>query len=97
MACRLFKFQHACSVVLAHGPSCSTSCRISLPKPRVKPESSLMEGRFLTTGPPGISLGCFLRSCSVPGPTPAAQSSKQKSRGNLKCTQEISVHNDKQR
>ena len=51
VACRL---QSAGSVVVVHGLSCSTACRI-LPGPGLKPLSPALAGGFLTTVPPGKS------------------------------------------
>ena len=41
------------SVVTMHGLSCSAACKILVPWPRNDPESSVLQGEFLTTGPPG--------------------------------------------
>ena len=43
------------SVVVAHGPSCSSACG-GLPRSGVKPMSPALTGGFLTTGPAGKSL-----------------------------------------
>ena len=43
------------SVVVALRLSCSTACGILVPSPEIKPTSPALEGRFLTTGPPGKS------------------------------------------
>ena len=43
------------SLVVAHRFSCPTTCRILVPLPGIKPVSPALEGRFLTTGPPGKS------------------------------------------
>ena len=43
------------SPVAAHRLSCSTACGILVPRPGIKPASHALEGRFLTTGPPGKS------------------------------------------
>ena len=40
------------SVVAVHG----LSCMWDLPRPGIEPVSPALEGRFLTTGPPGKSL-----------------------------------------
>ena len=40
------------SVVAMHGLSCPTACGILVPQPGIKPASSALEGRFLTTGSP---------------------------------------------
>ena len=45
----------------APGLSCLAACGILVPQAGIRPESSALEGRFLTTGPPGkppdLSLG----------------------------------------
>ena len=41
------------SVIAAHRLSCPVACGILVPKPGIKPMSSIFKGRFLTTGPPG--------------------------------------------
>ena len=41
------------SLVVDLGPSCSTLCGILVPQAGIKPVSPAVEGRFLTTGPPG--------------------------------------------
>ena len=43
------------SLVAAHRLSCPTACRILVPCPGIEPMSPALEGRFLTTGPPGKS------------------------------------------
>ena len=43
------------SLVVAHGLSCLAPCGILVPRPGMEPESPALEGRFLTTGPPGKS------------------------------------------
>ena len=56
-ACRL---QGAGSIVVVHdGHSCPISCRIPVPRPGAEPVSPALQGRFLTTGPPGKSLELF--------------------------------------
>ena len=45
------------SVVVAHGLSCPETCGIFIPRPGIKSVSPSLAGRFLTTGPPGESLG----------------------------------------
>ena len=44
------------SVVVVHGLSCSLAHGILVPRPGIEPASLALEGRFLTTGPPGESL-----------------------------------------
>ena len=43
------------SLFVAHGLSCSSACGILLPQPGIEPVSPALQGRFLTTGPPGKS------------------------------------------
>ena len=43
------------SVVAAHGLSFPEACGILVPRPGIELESSALEGRFLTTGPPATS------------------------------------------
>ena len=38
------------------GLNCSTACGIFIPRPGIKPISPGLQGRFLTSGPPGKSL-----------------------------------------
>ena len=45
------------SVVAALRLSCPAACGILVPRPRIKPTSPALEGRFFSTGPPGKSLG----------------------------------------
>ena len=47
------------SVVVAQGLSCSKACGILIPWPGIKLMSPALEGRFLTSGPPGKSPGPF--------------------------------------
>ena len=44
-------------LVEALGLSCSVACGILVPRPGIEPMSPALEVRFLTTGPPGMSLG----------------------------------------
>ena len=46
----------------ALGLSCPVACRSLVPEPGIKPVSPELEGRFLTTGPPGksLSLSCLI-------------------------------------
>ena len=48
------------SQVSAHGIICPAACEILVPRAGIKPTYSTLEGGFLTTGPPGKSLHCFL-------------------------------------
>ena len=47
------------SVIAVHGLSCFAACGILLPWPGIKPPSPALQGRFLTTGPPGKSWQFF--------------------------------------
>ena len=49
------------SVVVAHWLSCSKACGILVPWPGMEPESLALQHRFLTIGPPGKLLYCFLK------------------------------------
>ena len=65
MVCRLsscdaWALKHVGSVVAVHGLSCPAACGILVPRPGIKPPSPALEGRFLTTGPPGKSPICKL-------------------------------------
>ena len=51
-SCGLWTPEHLGSVVAAHELSGPLACRILVPRPGIKPTSSALEGRFLTTGPP---------------------------------------------
>ena len=42
-------------LVVAHGLRCSKACGILVPWPGIKPTSLALQGRFLTTRPPGKS------------------------------------------
>ena len=62
-----FSLQHECSLLQHGGFSCySEACGILVLWPGIHPMSRALEGRFLTTGPPGKSLRiviidwCFL-------------------------------------
>ena len=44
-------------LLIVRGLPCSGACRILLPQPGIEPTSSTLQGRFLTTGPPGKSMG----------------------------------------
>ena len=43
------------SVVAVRGLSCPMACGILVPQPGIEPMSPALEGRVLTTGPPGKS------------------------------------------
>ena len=61
VACRLLSscgpraLEREGSVVVARGLSCPEACGILVPRPGIEPASPALEGRFLTTGPPGKS------------------------------------------
>ena len=48
--------RRAGSLVVARGFSCPVACGILVPQPGIEPVSTALEGRFLTTGPPGKAL-----------------------------------------
>ena len=48
--------EHVGSVAVACRLSFPTACGILVPQPGIEPTSPALEGRFLTTGPPGKSL-----------------------------------------
>ena len=52
-SCGTWAPEHAGSVVVACGLSCSMACGISVPWPGIEPAFPTLEGGFLTTGPPG--------------------------------------------
>ena len=56
--------EHTGSVIVAQGLSCSLACRILVSWPGIEPESPGLQGRFLTTGPPGKSW-CGFFSCGM--------------------------------
>ena len=47
--------EHVGPVVVVCGLSCPVACGILVPQPGIEPTSPALEGRFLTTGPPGKS------------------------------------------
>ena len=47
------------SVLVAHGLSCPAARRILVPQAGIEHVSSALQGRFLTTGPPGKTLKNF--------------------------------------
>ena len=62
IGCTGSQLQHAISLlqstdclVVAHRLSCPVACGILVPQPGIKPMSPALQGRFLTTGPPGKS------------------------------------------
>ena len=50
---RDLSLQHTGSVVAVCGLNCPPSCGIFVPQPGVKPAAPALQGRFLTSGPPG--------------------------------------------
>ena len=60
VACRLstsgtWALERTGSVVVACRLSCPVACGILVPLPGIEPMSPALQGRFLTTGPPGKS------------------------------------------
>ena len=49
------------SLVVVGGLSCPTAFGILAPQPGIEPTSPALEGRFLTTGPPGSPDDTFIR------------------------------------
>ena len=56
------------SEVTARVLRCSVGCGILGHRPKIKPKSPALQSRFLTTGPPGKSLGTCLLSVCCTGP-----------------------------
>ena len=55
-SCDVWALVRMSSVVATdHRLSCSKACGILVPPPGIKPMSPVLQGRFLTTGPPGKS------------------------------------------
>ena len=52
----VFTAVHRLSLLVAHVSHCPAACGILVPRPGIKLMSLALEGRFLTTGPPGTSL-----------------------------------------
>ena len=63
-SCGAWAPEHTGSVVVAHGLSCPTACGILVPRQGIEPASPALEGRFLTTGPPGKSPQIFCTASS---------------------------------
>ena len=61
MAHRIFLQFAGISLVVACKLGCPTACGIFVPQLEIKPASPALEGRLLTTGPPGKSLIKFLK------------------------------------
>ena len=55
-SCGVWAPEQAGSVVVAHGLSCPMACGILVPQPGMEPMSPTLEGKILTTRPPGRSL-----------------------------------------
>ena len=47
------------STVVAHGLHCSVTCGNLAPQPEIEPQSSALQGGFLTTGRPGKSYNLY--------------------------------------
>ena len=61
MACRIFHCgAQGFSLVVVPGLSCPEACGILVPRPGIEPGPPALEGRFLTTGPPGKSHQYYL-------------------------------------
>ena len=54
VACWTFRCSSR-TLFAVHGLNCSSACGILVPLPGIKPACSALQGRFLTTGPPGKS------------------------------------------
>ena len=54
--CGALAAEYTGSTVAARGLRYSVACGIIVPQPGIKPRSPALQGRFLTTGPPGRSL-----------------------------------------
>ena len=59
-SCDTWALECVGSVVVAHWLSCPAACGILVPCPGIEPTSPVLEGGFLTTGPPRKSLGFVL-------------------------------------
>ena len=59
-SCNAWALDHVVPVVAAYQFSCSVACGILVPQPGIEPMSPALQGRFLTTGPPGKSLALLL-------------------------------------
>ena len=69
-ACRIFccgtwTLEQADSVVVVGGLCCSAAYGMLVPWPGIKPTSPALQGGFLTTGPPGRSLGTYFEYPSM--------------------------------
>ena len=60
-SCGAWAAERMGSVVAAHGLSCPAACGLLVSRPGIKCTSPALEGRFLTTGPPGKSLKWSLK------------------------------------
>ena len=58
--CGLWAPECTGSVVEVLEPGCPAACGILVPWPRIEPSSPALEGRFLTTRPPGKSFGILI-------------------------------------
>ena len=54
-SCGMWAPERVGSVVAACGLRCPAACGILVPRPGIEPTSPVLEGGFLTTGPPGKS------------------------------------------
>ena len=59
----VLRLQSTGSAGTVHGPYCCVACEIPVPEPGIKLVSPALQGRFLTTAPPGKSLhSCFFKT-----------------------------------
>ena len=59
-------FGRADPLIVTHRLSCPATCWILVPWPGIEPASLALQGRFLTTGPPGRSASFLWSPCRVP-------------------------------
>ena len=59
-------FGRADPLTVTHRLSCPAPCWILVPWPGIEPASLALQGRFLTTGPPGRSASFLWSPCCVP-------------------------------
>ena len=72
------------SVVAASRLSCPTACGVLAPRPVSKPKTSALQGRFLTTGPPGWSPKAKWFTLNVDG-CPEDPTWHRNTQANLSC------------
>ena len=64
-SCGIQALEHAGSVAVVCGHSCSVVCGILVPQPRMEPVSIALQGKSLTVGPQGKSLILTFFKCTV--------------------------------